>query len=515
MTLTSARTGRPLVVQSTDSVLLTDYAGFVRRNVRLLLASTLTAALVVAGLLALLPKTYSSRAVVMVGSSPLGVPFLAGESTRPISVDTAAQIVTSGRVTEPVGRRLGLPAAEVRSALEVTAAPGSRVLRIDFTGASPEQAQRGAQATAEVFLRVRGELLEAQRERQVDSLVLQLQDVQADAAAARSILGNRDVPQSARTSARKRLVELRDVTADVQTRLAYASTVIPDVGEVVREAVARRQPTGPARSVPVTSAAGLGLLAGVLLARRRGREGGRVRSPVDLVDAGILPPVGRVLLDPDAPRVAPLPARARLHPIAGLTTVVEVEHPGTGLAVATGYATGLAANGHPTLLVLAAPVPAAWAAVLGPFPAIDLLDTLHERPSGAADIEDALVAPDGAVMLRVARLGRDAAVTEDSPLPAAALARLWQRFTHVVVWAGAPTSLLAPGLAARSQRTVLAVPAGAASADVREALQTLRPVGAEPVAVLVHRRPWSGLARQLASWRSGAAEAPHRARSRA
>ncbi|MBC2959987.1 hypothetical protein [Nocardioides deserti] len=196
---------------------------------------------------------HRATAVILVTPAPVylatgtpGTPLTVdGEADPPrdITVDTEAALLVSERSLRRAAAATGEDVAELREAVAVTAAPRSDVLRLTVDLPDPRDAERAADAVAASYLRERDVFLTQRRNDLVRSLTRQLAELDPGLTLLRA--------------ERERI--LREVD--------YLETSRPSVGEVVGASPAQRLP-GRAE-VPVASGAGLGLLAGVLLARRR------------------------------------------------------------------------------------------------------------------------------------------------------------------------------------------------------------------------------------------------------
>lgn len=163
-----------------------------------------------------------------------------------VSVDTDAQLVRSDAVVLAVALAQQRPEATVRSALEVSARPLSRIMLLSYTARSPEAAQDGAVLAARTMLQERDRLYLAPQRSYLDDVVRTTDPIDPE-------------------------LDLETVSGDVPAReslrrQAYAEQIgLQEAGRLVGEhgltAVADRGDV----EVPLTSGAASGALLAVLL----------------------------------------------------------------------------------------------------------------------------------------------------------------------------------------------------------------------------------------------------------
>ena len=162
-----------------------------------------------------------------------------------MTVDTEAALLRSQRTLAPVARRTGQTPDQVLRATSLAAVPNSRVLLLAVSAPDAATAVLESDALARAYLRTRS--IDLRRRR--DDLVSGLQA--ATAASPTSL------PLDTRAS---------DAVASAIADLTSSSDT---AGTVVRRS--RPHPAGDHRAVWATSGAGLGLLLGLGLLRRRTR----------------------------------------------------------------------------------------------------------------------------------------------------------------------------------------------------------------------------------------------------
>lgn len=230
---------------------LEDYTAFVRRYLALLCIGMLTGAGV--GLVIVLQQqpVYTATARVLLAPLPAHAETTAVDDVTPtlVTIDTDAQLVNSASVVDAVATATGLPEAEVRSALTVTAEPLTQVLRISFVATHAERAAEGAEAAAQQLLVARGNVLTGTGQQ-----VSALRD---------SITTLRREIQQAETGPMKTplRVELAEQLATLSDVLAGSA----DTGRVMNHASVPREAHVPNPEVTVASGAMVGLLLAVAL----------------------------------------------------------------------------------------------------------------------------------------------------------------------------------------------------------------------------------------------------------
>jgi Mrp family chromosome partitioning ATPase len=213
---------------------------------------------------------YASAATVLV--NPVG--------QEPLNLQTEAELVRSTQTSVDVGALLdgsGLPTV---ASVDVPA--DTSVLVIRFEAATPADAQAGARAFAEIYLRNREEAAGTAISRQISALNTKIAELETQAgdlnrriAAARD--GSPDVAILSET--------LATVTAQrtsLLTRVNDLATTTINPGRVIGEADRPSRPIRPVAWMFLTVGAGTGLLLGVFVALLRERLSRRVRHAADV-----------------------------------------------------------------------------------------------------------------------------------------------------------------------------------------------------------------------------------------
>ncbi len=172
-----------------------------------------------------------------------GRPRVEVQPAEPATVDTEAAVLRSAPVLVRVAERAGLPAAELSGSIRVAAPPLSTVLVVTVTLPATRDPERVARTVAQEYLRERQALLAGQRTELRGRL--------------RGELATTDPNDPAWSGTR---AYLRAAIDHLAVRPAAS-------GEVLRTSPAVAAPDS--RPVTVTSALGVGVLAGIALIRLR------------------------------------------------------------------------------------------------------------------------------------------------------------------------------------------------------------------------------------------------------
>lgn len=246
--------------------LWSDHLRFLRRH-RALVEASVALGLVVGVAVSLAqPATWSSTASVALSPVPVYVKISSEDLVPPeVSIDTDAQLLGSPQVMGAIARELGIDPEDAGDHLAVSASPQTHVLHLTVSGPSAASAQAATASAVKAFVTLRGEVLGALAEDQVQALRLALGARERELADVRG----------------RRLVldddELMQEVVDLQTALDELEDARTQPADVIDPADLARTVDYPNREVPVVSGAGLGLLAGLLLGAARDRVG--TRSP--------------------------------------------------------------------------------------------------------------------------------------------------------------------------------------------------------------------------------------------
>lgn len=231
---------------------LEEFTGALRRRWWVIMLGAVLGIGMAASYLLVAPKTYIATETVVV--SPVGG---AGDNVvegarviSEINLDTEAQMVTSQRVSSRAATLLQTaePVGQLVQRVSVEVPPNTNVLRISFTGSSPDQAKSGAHAYALGYLDNRRELAttdNAAQRRALDREIALLENVWENATGA------------------DKEIALLDLQAVKARRNALVGTAVTP-GEIISLALAPRKQATPDRTFVMFSGLAFGLLLGLL-----------------------------------------------------------------------------------------------------------------------------------------------------------------------------------------------------------------------------------------------------------
>jgi hypothetical protein len=235
-----------------DDVPLSSYGSLVRRHLLLIAGPILVGLLVGAALALHRGRTYSATVEVFASTAPFGIspeePQLSGRLFPP-TVDTEAQLLESDAVLRAAARSVGRRAIGLRRAMQIVVPQGTRALMITYDARSASRARLGALAIARRYVALESRLNAAQRSREHLRLERWL------GALLRSGRGSDG-------SLLSRLE--RPAVRGVATALAALRTAPAQPAQLASTPSVRA--SRPNATIPPTTGALLGLLAGVILA---------------------------------------------------------------------------------------------------------------------------------------------------------------------------------------------------------------------------------------------------------
>ncbi len=200
-----------------------------------------------------------------------------------LTMDTLAQLAKSGTVIEATRQVSNSEAAD--AGISVTATPNSRILHLSVEVASHDRARTAAMTAVRAFDAARENLLTARRQEADDSLTSRAaalqQGIRSDERSNRQLRASSSAPPRVATALlRKHESSLSRELSRVQRDLLdlRAQPAISNVH--VRPPIIKRD-TG-AWNVALTSGLALGLLVGLLCARRVSYLGGSLRRSADV-----------------------------------------------------------------------------------------------------------------------------------------------------------------------------------------------------------------------------------------
>lgn len=216
--------------------------------------------LVALGVLLLVPKQYTATTHVHV--TPVGAAARSGASSDALDMSTERQLAESAKTAEAAAHALGIgwSSEELLENTEVGGDSESTILRVSFTGKTPQRATAGSSAMAEAYLQVGADAVAQRNEnlmRSLDEQIIQQEGALETLQMAAAMGGTTEGVQAE---------SLRRAIADLQQRRMELSSSAGPTGEIVTSADANRIDASP--STLRTLALGLvgGLALGVLLA---------------------------------------------------------------------------------------------------------------------------------------------------------------------------------------------------------------------------------------------------------
>jgi Mrp family chromosome partitioning ATPase/capsular polysaccharide biosynthesis protein len=355
-----------------DYVQVADYGAMLRRRWWVVLLGMLVGLLLALELLALSTKTYVATASVLVTSTGTSSDDVAGGRTSgEINLDTEAQLLTSIDVATAAQALLKSTEDPRVLADHVTATvpANTSVLEISYSAATPEDAQRGAQAFAKAYLdnrlatataRVSGQVKALQS--QLASLQKSLQEVTGKVAALPETS-----PDHALAVAQQNV--LVNLITQLNARLSPLQANAIEPGRTIANAKLPAVPSDPNPLIYLPSGLLGGLLLGLAVAALLQRVDRRVHGAADVRRAGGPPVLSSVPIKnltavaagftaPSSPAgqafrrlrnqlVARYPGTGQIVLVAGVAKGV------AGSVVATNLASSLARAGANTILVCA------------------------------------------------------------------------------------------------------------------------------------------------------------------
>ena len=213
------------------------------------------------------PSTFSATTTVALTPVPKYVtPSTTELVATEVTIDTDAQLLQSPAVLEPVAAALGTTTAVAAERLSVTASSNSHVLHVTVKSRSRDLAATASQAAVDALLAVRGEVLGALRDDQLNrlqTLVSAQEELLAKEQGKSMLLPATDELFQQVLELRRGLDELEDARAET--------------GVVLQPALPPSRANYSNAEVPMVSGAMLGLLCacaiGALRDARRRAEG--------------------------------------------------------------------------------------------------------------------------------------------------------------------------------------------------------------------------------------------------
>lgn len=252
----------------TTSLGIEHYLFVLRRQWRVIAASTVVFAAAAAAALAIIPGTTTATTEININVISTE-PFNAQKSSGSLLDDAAeARIAQSYAVAESAAEKLdgSMSAGEIRDAADVTTTSGTSVVTVSFTAATQKQAVRGADAVAAAYIEYRGQQADARIDvmlKNINSRVDELRDslVDANSRAANAASGSVDASQ-AESDRQQISLELEDLLSQKNTLESVDTTG----GAVLTSAENNAVSHAPSRSTTLLGSAVLGFAVGIVLA---------------------------------------------------------------------------------------------------------------------------------------------------------------------------------------------------------------------------------------------------------
>lgn len=160
--------GAPNPGARSDSVRAVDLARSIARIAPGAIVVGGAMAVVAAGVAIAAPRDHRATVDVLIHPAPVYLP-LGGPPPRAISMDTEAHRALSDEVLSGIAEATGEP--DPRAAVDVSAYPGTSVLRLSYTAPGAQAADEGARAFADAYLRQRSDYLQQRADSALDRIL--------------------------------------------------------------------------------------------------------------------------------------------------------------------------------------------------------------------------------------------------------------------------------------------------------------------------------------------------------
>ncbi|MEP6664813.1 MAG: hypothetical protein ABJA81_00020 [Nocardioidaceae bacterium] len=248
----------------------------IRRRWPLVLLVAVVFAAAAAGLVAGRPTEFTAAARTLL--RPIPGNALSADATQSsqqitIAMETEAQLVTSPDVVTLVNDKLGSSLVAGSAAVVASVPANTEIIRIEFTAGTPQEAQDGAQAFADAFLRYREQQAKDTQNRQIDSLRSQLTAAQKGFDKASK--ASESVIPPPGSAAQVQLFAGR--VATLQDSIGNAEAIDTNAGSVVTPAALPQSAAGLSKVVLIAAAGIAGFAFGLLLTIWLERRDDRIR----------------------------------------------------------------------------------------------------------------------------------------------------------------------------------------------------------------------------------------------
>ncbi|WP_168929731.1 Wzz/FepE/Etk N-terminal domain-containing protein [Nocardioides sp. GY 10127] len=317
-------------------------AGYYRRVLvrgwRLVIGGVVLGLVVGAVAFAVLPRTWTSTAAVLVTTTGATSTSSVGERTtdEEVNLDTEAQLVKSAEVVDRALTELGSDAdpSTVAAQVSVQVPANTTVLEITYAADSPEAAQAGASAFAQAYLDSRRSVAEDD----IDQRVQTLQDQLEQARTEQTSLQRQAAAASGAdaTALQAEVAAAAATVTDLAQSVASLKSILVTPGRVINEADVPDSPAQPQAALVIGSCLALGLLGGLLASAWRERSRPRLVEASDVTRETGLPV--RVALPAHPAEVRTEPEFASEVTLARAWRALADDVPGTSLVVLPGDA---------------------------------------------------------------------------------------------------------------------------------------------------------------------------------
>ncbi len=233
------------------SVELAHYARVLRRRFWVVLLGAAAGLLLALGYLALVDRTVTA-------TTSLNINVISSDPFNParapadlVDAETERQVATSSSVLRTAAASVdGTTPSEMRGAVEATLVPDATIMRISYSAPSTEEAEQGAEATADAYLDFRSQQAKDRVASIVDQLTVRRDKLLEDLVRVNTIINDAEPSsQQARQAASDRqqiTIELDALSTQINSYLGLDTTG----GTVLSEA--RESPTvvSPSRICP-------------------------------------------------------------------------------------------------------------------------------------------------------------------------------------------------------------------------------------------------------------------------
>lgn len=268
------------------SLELADYAAMFRRRWWIIALGLVLGILLSVGYLGLAGKSYTSTAAVLV--TPTGAEQTTsvanGRTDGEINLDTEAQLVTSTVVSDLARTTLktSTSATDLAQKVTVTVPANTSVLDIAFVGSSAQDAQRGAAAFAQAYLKHRGDVGQSDLNEQIKLLQGKIAQLNASLVTVSGQVASLSADTAEGTYARSQQTLLQARITDLNSQLSPLTARRITPGSVISPAAEPTGASSPRTLLVLVSGIAAGLVLGLLAAALIDRLDDRIRRVEDL-----------------------------------------------------------------------------------------------------------------------------------------------------------------------------------------------------------------------------------------